>query len=72
MFSLFMTVTAIVGAVSFPGRCELAIMLPDADEDARALAMLGMLISVRGRACALDPPAWHSQSRWQGCSGEPA
>ena len=44
MFSLFMTVTSTVGAVA-SGRYELAIMLPEDDDDARALAVLGMLIS---------------------------
>ena len=45
MFSLFLTVTATLGAIA-SGRYELAIMLPEEDEDARALAMVGMLISV--------------------------
>lgn len=45
MLSLFLAVTATVGAIA-SGRYELAVMLPDEDDDAFALAVLGFVISL--------------------------
>ena len=45
VLALFIAITAILGSIS-NGRYELAIMLPEKDEDAINVAALGLLISV--------------------------
>ncbi len=44
VFALFVAIATVLGAIA-NGRYELAVMLPDDDEDALSLAALGLLIS---------------------------